>query len=309
MTRPRSGPRKAKPAKRDESRELSIRDLLREAVGRLEVAGVPEPRLEAEVLMRYVTGWDRARLFLVMRDPVTDPEMIQCFQDCVALRAEGCPTAYVTGEREFWSMNFEVDRRVLIPRPETEILVEVALDRTKEVLEGRDSAVFRAADVGTGSGCIACAFAKERPGWRITATDRSADALELAGSNAKRLGLEGRIEFIACDLLEEAAGPFDLIASNPPYVADGEALPREVADWEPHGALFAGPTGYEAIDRLLAAAPGRLADGGAMALEVGLGQSGRVLKSVLALGSWADAGVTRDFAGIERVVWARGWRK
>lgn len=284
----------------------------------LKEAGCESSRFEAELLLRYVTGLDRADLFTALDSPAP-AGLDEAYGEAVDLRAEGCPTAYITGEREFWSLPIIVSPQVLIPRPETEVAVEVALGLLGPAApEGAPVGTRRVLDVGTGSGCIACALVSERPELRVTATDRSADALLVAAENAFELDLEDRIDLVCCDLYQglapaDGGAVFELVVSNPPYVADGAALPREVADYEPAAALYAGPTGLEAYDAILAGLPRVLAAGGALVLEVGMGQAAEVLRRVeragaAAGGGWKDLGVTQDLAGIPRVVWAAGWR-
>jgi release factor glutamine methyltransferase len=221
---------------------------------------------------------------------------VRAFQDAVRRRSAGRePVAYITGTRGFRHLELAVDPRVLVPRPETELLVEVAV----ELLP----AGARVVDVGTGSGAIALALAQERPDLRIVATDVSADALAVARDNAARLGLAARVELVAGDLLAGVTA-VDAVLSNPPYVADGDraTLAPEITRHEPPGALFAGADGLDVIRRLVPAA----ARSGAalLAIELGQGQAAAVIELMDAAG-FAHAESRRDLAGIERVVVGR----
>jgi len=279
----------------------SLSDLIQEATQRLGSAGLQSARLEAEVLVAWLLGCSRAGLVARGREEVSQ-ELEGRVADLVRRRVDGAPLQYLTGAQEFWSLPFEVDARVLIPRPETELLVEEILDRTP-------GARPRIADIGTGSGCIAIAVAHERPGAMVLATDISADALRLARVNAGRLVPDRSIGWILGDLLEPIAprGELDVIASNPPYVSASEydELPRDVREHEPRGALYAGPTGLEVIERLVAGAADRLAPGGCLALEIGAGQWPRVQESLRADRRFFPPEVKHDFQDIPRVVTAR----
>ncbi len=273
---------------------VSVREALDSAVIAITAAGADTPRLDAEVLLAAVLGVPRTALFLEPGREVTGPA-VRAFQDAVRRRSVGRePVAYITGVRGFRYLELAVDARVLVPRPETELLVEIGLQ-----LLARGA---RVADVGTGSGAIALALASERPDLSIVATDVSADALAVARANAARLGIDG-VEFLAGDLLA-GAGPVDAVLSNPPYVADGDraTLAPEITRHEPPGALFAGADGLDVIRRLVpaaAAAGARL-----LAIELGEGQSAAVTALVREAG-FADVQARRDLAGIERVVVAR----
>ena len=273
---------------------VSVREALDSAVIAITATGADTPRLDAEVLLAAVLGVPRTALFLEPGREVTGPA-VRAFQDAVRRRSVGRePVAYITGVRGFRYLELAVDARVLVPRPETELLVEIGLQ-----LLARGA---RVADVGTGSGAIALALASERPDLSIVATDVSADALAVARANAARLGIDG-VEFLAGDLLA-GAGPVDAVLSNPPYVADGDraTLAPEITRHEPPGALFAGADGLDVIRRLVpaaAAAGARL-----LAIELGEGQSAAVTALVREAG-FADVQARRDLAGIERVVVAR----
>ena len=269
----------------------SVREALDSAVIAIAAAGSDTPRLDAEVLLADVLGVDRTALFTDPRREVAGPA-VRAFQDAVRRRSAGRePVAYITGRRGFRHLELAVDARVLVPRPETELLVEVGV----ELLANG----ARVADVGTGSGAVALALAQERPDLDVVATDLSADALAVARANAARLGLD-RIEFREGDLLAGIRA-VDAVLSNPPYVADGEraALAPEITRHEPPGALFAGDDGLDVIRRLVPAA----AAAGAvlLAIEVGEGQAAAVAELMRAAG-FRELVTRRDLAGIQRVV-------
>lgn len=273
----------------------SVGEALGAAVDGLTAAGVENPRLDAELLLGEAMGCERAAL-LAQPDAGVPPPAARAFGEMVRRRLRREPVAYIVGRKGFRNLELAVDRRVLIPRPETELLVEVALER----------APARLLDVGTGSGAIALAVADELPNCEVTATDTSPGALEVARANAERLGLAERVRFLPGSLPEE--GEFDLILANLPYVAetDWPLLQPEVTEWEPSEALLSGRDGLDAIraavvgcDRLLS----RMARQKTitLALEVGDGQATTVAKLL------NDAGFPRtqirhDLAGIERVV-------
>jgi release factor glutamine methyltransferase len=259
----------------------TVRDALDSALIALTAAGCDTPRLDAEVLLAAAIGVDRAAL-------IADPERgvePEPFREYVRRRAQREPVAYILGRKGFRRLELAVDPRVLIPRPETEHVVEAALTLAHGA---------RVVDVGTGSGAIALALADERPDLRVAGTESSPGALAVARANAQRLGLD--VELLEGDLLEPVEGPVDAVVSNPPYVRDGERLAPELA-YEPVEALFAGPEGLEAYRRLVPA----LAGVPFVALEVGAGQA----SEVAALLEGFEIELVRDLAGIERVVVGR----
>lgn len=261
------------------------------------------PRLDAEVLLAHVRGCPRIALYTAFDEPVADAERAR-FRELVKRRGEGEPVAYLVGTREFFSLPFQVTPAVLVPRPETEGLVVRVLDLCKA------AAAPRIADVGTGSGVIAVTLAKHLPAATFVATDTSAAALAVARANAQRHGVADRIEFVECDLLADprAAGPWDVIVSNPPYVRDDEfaALPRDVRDHEPRGALVAGPTGVEVVARLAAAAAGRLVAGGWLVVEIGPTVAAAAEAALAAVPGLTPGPTLKDLAGHARIVQARG---
>jgi len=269
----------------------SVRDALGGATDALAAARVETPRLDAELLLTEATGWDRAQLAAEPEAGVS-AAAARGFGEMVRRRLRREPVAYILGRKGFRSLELMVDRRVLIPRPETELLVELALElRPRRVL-----------DVGTGSGAIALAIADELPGCEVTATDTSPAALEVARANAERLGLTKRVKLVEA-MLPLAAEEFDLIVSNLPYVADWEwgDLEPEVTEWEPREALLAGPDG---LDVLRAAIPAAAGIAPVLGLEVGAGQAPAVAELLFEAG-FATVETRADLAGIPRVVVGR----
>jgi len=269
----------------------------------LTARGSDSPRLDAEVLLAFVRGCPRIALYTAFDVPVNDDERAR-FRGLVKRRGEGEPVAYLVGSREFFSLPFAVNSAVLIPRPETEGLVIRVLDLCQSA--GQPS---RIVDVGTGSGAIAVTLAKRLPKATFVATDISAAALAVARDNATRLGVVDRIEFVECDLLDApaAAGPWDVIASNPPYVREDEfaALPRDVRLHEPRTALVSGPTGVEVIGRLAAAAAKTLVPGGWLLVEVGPSTAAAAEQVIAAHAGLVSEPTLKDLAGLPRIVQAR----
>ena len=268
----------------------SVRDALDSAVIALTAAGCESPRLDAELLLGAAMGVDRAAL---VSDPARElePDAARRFQELAARRREREPVAYILGTKGFRSIELAVDARVLIPRPETEHLVEAVLDLAQGA---------RVCDVGTGSGAIALALKSERPDLDVVATDASADALAVARANAARLGLD--VEFRHGDLLAGVAGRLDAVVSNPPYVEDRAELAPDIVRFEPALALRAGPDGLDLIRRLLPAAGATAAR--TVALEIGAGQSDAVAGLIRESG-FPEVRTVADLAGIERVLVGR----
>jgi release factor glutamine methyltransferase len=308
---------------------IDVRTALKRGIGELRDANVPSYTLAAELLLLYVIGQDRAWLYAHPEETVPGLEAHR-FVSLILRRAEGEPTQYITGKQEFWGIEFEVTPDVLIPRPETEHVIEVALDRlaVREIRAGRKQTLngegLQIVDVGTGSGCIAVALAKELPGACIVATDISPAALAVARRNAAYHSFSEGIQFIESNLLDSLTGrtrhavpllgevstydasrsrPFDLIVSNPPYIGrkEKETLMREVRDHEPEVALYGGEEGYELYAELIAQASQSLKPGGLIVLELGHGTLPAV-QPLLDLPEWTNVGITKDLAGIDRVI-------
>jgi len=291
---------------------MDVRAALKQAMARLEAARVSSHALAAELLLMHALGRDRAWLYSHLEVPL-DVAAAENYFALVNRRTAGEPVQYLTGKQEFWGLEFEVTPAVLIPRPETEHVVEVALERlsARGVARGRP---LRIADVGTGSGCLAVALAREFPHAEIFATDISAAALEVAGRNAARHAVSKRIHFFQTDLLEALAFsqvvtshspmPFDLIVSNPPYIGcdDAASLPREVRDHEPERALFAGGAGLEIYTRLIEQAGPLLRSEGILIVELGYGSAERIREMFHVKQCWCDVSIACDLAGIPRVL-------
>lgn len=264
-------------------------------------ADVPSPRLNAELLMMFTLGCDRAYLFAHPEKPLKDEEDSR-YQDVVSERARGCPTQYITGHQEFWGLDLIVSPAVLIPRPETEHVVETALDLAQTHYP---DGAMKIIDVGTGSGCIALALAAELPQAEIHACDMSEEALEIARINATRLGLEKRVRFCHSDLLARYSdAEFDFVVSNPPYVGESEAdkVQKQVREFEPKIAVFSGWEGMDIYKRLVPQAHRALKSGGWFVTEIGYSIEEKV-KSCLA--SWSQIETKADLQGIPRVIAAR----
>jgi release factor glutamine methyltransferase len=288
---------------------VPLRDVLQSAIDSLTDAHVPSPRLNAELLLMFTLGCDRAYLYAHSERELTTDEQAR-YDQALGQRSRGVPTQYITGHQEFWGMDFIVTPAVLIPRPETEHVIETVL---KLVHSGRSGAgrapspanPIRIIDVGTGSGCIALALAKELPHAEIHATDISPDALEIAEANAARHQLASRIIFHDTDLLQGLESSFfDFVVSNPPYVGESEAdqVQLEVRKFEPRNAIFAGPTGLEVIENLIPAARAALRPGGWLMMEI----SGTIAEGVKSLlESWDCVQIKNDLQGIPRVAIAQ----
>lgn len=313
---------------------MDVRGALKTGIARLRDAGVPSYTLAAELLLLHVLGRDRTYLYSHPEATVAAHDE-EKFLALLTRRVAGEPTQHLTGRQEFWGLEFEVTPDVLIPRPETEHVIEVALDRlaVRELRAGRrnknDGTGLLIADIGTGSGCIAISLAKELPAARLLATDISASALVVAGRNAARHGVDNRIQFVEANLLDRTAVPdvsgellsdrvvgsepvfastigpqmFDLVVSNPPYVArkEVETLTVEVREHEPATALFGGEEGYELYASLIEQAASHLKPGGIMVLELGYNSLAAV-QPLLESAPWMNVGVTNDLTGIPRVI-------
>lgn len=283
---------------------VTLRNALASAVSRLAAANVPSPRMNAELLLMFTLECDRAYLHAHPERELTAGEQ-ERFEQALAQRAKGVPAQYITGHQEFWGMDFIVTPAVLIPRPETEHVIETVMQLEPAGGGARPTRTLRIVDAGTGSGCIALALAKELPQAEIHATDVSTVALEIARANAARHRLEGRVRFHENDLLEGLeGGAFDLVVSNPPYVGESEEdqVEMEVRKFEPREAVFAGPTGLEIVERLVPQARRALKPGGWLVMEI----SGTIADGVRRLlEDWDEVRITNDLQGIPRVASAR----
>jgi release factor glutamine methyltransferase len=312
---------------------MNIRNALREAMTRLESAAVPSHALAAELLLMHALNRDRTSLYTHPEDEIPAASL-EKFQALIAERASGTPTQYLTGKQEFWGLEFEVTPAVLIPRPETEHVIEVILDRLGPE---EKNASLQIGDIGTGSGCIAVALVHELPQAQIIATDISSAALEVAQRNAERHGVADRIQFIESNLFEllrnegtlstqrrenrpDAGSPdknagwqpalrnqtpqFDVIVSNPPYIplGAGPQLQREVRGHEPAIALFAGEDGLAIYAPLILEAAQFLKERGLLVLELGHNSLPGVMQILERSGAWTEIRVTKDLAGIPRVI-------
>jgi release factor glutamine methyltransferase len=276
----------------------SVRRVLAWAADDLKKRGNDTGRLDVELLLGRVLGLDRIGLIMHSEKPLAPAELGQ-FRELFKRRRAGEPVAYLLGEREFFGLSFSVDRRVLIPRPDSERLVEVALERTRA-----RSMHGSALDLCTGSGCIAIAFARQRPTWNVTASDISRDALQVAEHNALRTGAIRNLGFAQGNLLEPFREcRFDLITGNPPYIAapELESLPVDVRDFEPRLALDGGPDGLDLVRSIVMKAPEHLTTGGLLALEIGADQ-GPATEALLRDRGFVDVQIARDLGGRDRVV-------
>jgi release factor glutamine methyltransferase len=278
----------------------TVRDALSAAVDALDAAGCETARLDAELLLAQATGWDRARIAAETQDRLPVGASRE-FGEMVRRRVRREPVAYILGRKGFRHIELLVDRRVLIPRPETELLVELSLELAP-------SAVL---DVGTGSGAIALAVADELEAARVTAIDTSFDAVRVAQTNSERLGLTDRVEVVlrgpsSFKGAEPDGRPFDLLVANLPYVSDDEweDLAPEIREYEPRNALVAGPTGLEAIEALAEELLGLAPRPAVVALEIGAGQAEAVAKQIRAAG-YEEVEIRSDLAGHDRVVIGR----
>jgi release factor glutamine methyltransferase len=277
----------------------TIRRVLTWAADDLKKRGSASPRLDAELLLARILRLDRVGLVIDAERPLARQELAR-YRELHQRRRAGEPVAYLLGAREFYARPFLVDRRVLVPRPETEHLVEVALARTRHL-----SLSARALDLCTGSGCVAVSLGRERPTSRVLAADISPDALAVAAENVLRLGAYN-VGLVHSDLfaaLRPGRDRFDLITANPPYIADGEipSLPVDVRAYEPRIALAAGADGLDVLRRIVAEAPLFLAAGGVLAVEIGADQ-GEAVRGLFADAGLREIALQRDYAGLDRVV-------
>jgi release factor glutamine methyltransferase len=281
---------------------MIVRDILNESTKTLEAADIPSARLDAEVLLSFCLGCDRLEFY---KNPVMtiSETQLTAFRNLIARRLQWEPVAYITGNKEFWSFTLEVNSSVLIPRPDTEIIVEEALN----IYRNFTSLPVRILDIGTGSGAIALALAREITGAKVVATDISIAALNLAQKNAATLGLKEKIDFRQGNLFEPVDGLFDIIVSNPPYIAakEYEELPVSVKAFEPREALFAGESGLEFYEKLIYQADGYLQKNGWLLLEIGAKQEAGIRGIIEGSGFYDRIEMRKDYAGLPRVIKAR----
>ena len=283
---------------------MQLKPTLAAAIARLTAEQVPSPRMNAELLLMFTLDCDRAYLYAHPERELTTDECAR-YDAALAKRARGVPAQYITGHQEFWGMDLIVTPAVLIPRPETEHVIETVVELARVGRAPSPASPLRIADIGTGSGCIALALAKELPQAEIHATDISQAALQVARANAARHQLESRIRFRETDLLAGFENNFfDFIISNPPYVGESEEdqVQLEVRKFEPRNAVFAGPTGVEVIARLIPQARAALKPGGWLVMEI----SGTISEKVeRLLKDWSEVRIRPDLQSIPRVVEAR----
>lgn len=280
---------------------MTLRQKIGAAQARLVAAGIQEGEAgrDAVLLARHVLDWDRATLYANYHDPATD-DFIARFDPIIERRARREPVAYIRGVQEFWTRDFVVNRSVLIPRPETELIIEEFLNRLPADAPSRP---HRVADIGTGSGCIAVTVAAERPQCEVIATDISEAALSVAHLNAGRFDVSNRIAFRESAYLIGAEGPFDFILSNPPYVTEREYqnLAPEVREYEPASALVAGEDGFRDIQQIVDLGTAFLAPGGTMLIEIGYDQADAVVELLDSFPALRLVGVSNDLQCIPRV--------
>jgi release factor glutamine methyltransferase len=281
---------------------MTVREVLNEATRNFEGEGIPSARLDAEVLLSFFLGQDRLEFLKNPEMSISKPQMVS-FKKIVARRLQWEPVAYITGRKEFWSLPLEVNSAVLIPRPDTEILVEETLSICRKI----DYPEMKIIDIGTGSGAIAIALAKEMPQAQVVATDISVAVLRVARKNALNLGLENQIAFRRSDLFDSVDDFFDIIVCNPPYISAGEyeKLPAGVKAFEPREALLAGESGTEFYEKLVYQAGTYFKKNGWLLLEIGATQEKSVRKIIEDSGIYDNISMRRDYACLPRVIRAR----
>jgi release factor glutamine methyltransferase len=288
-------------AAREFLKMTDIRTILHRTTRDLTAGGSPSPRLDAEVLLMRFLRMARVQLCMQPERELSEEEAAG-FARWVERRSLGEPVAYILGDKEFWSLRFEVNREVLIPRPETECLIEEVLRFYRPPGEG-----LRVLDIGTGSGAIGVVLARELPAARVVATDISPGALAVARRNALSHGVAGRMEFFQGDLFAAVSGDLDIICSNPPYIPEGvyDLLPAGIRNFEPPGALIAGPDGVAFHRKIIREGAHRLKAGGRIFLEIGEGQRDRVAALFREEGGYGDIDCRKDYGGVDRVASAR----
>ena len=283
---------------------MRVRYALRQAREKLRESGVEDAGFEAEYLLRSSLVCTREFLLMTLDSDFSSSDQLR-FDSIIGRRAAGEPSAYITGHREYYGLDFKVDPRALIPRPETELLVELALEFAAKRTSRVES--LNIADVGVGCGAIAIALAVNLSGARVVATDISPAALKLASENVSRHRVKDRITLLEGDLLQPVSGPIDILVSNPPYIPSSQVdiLPREIRDHEPRVALDGGENGMVLIERLICQAKEKLGPGGAMFVEIGWDLGERALARSLELWPESEVSITPDLAGLDRVLTLR----
>jgi release factor glutamine methyltransferase len=284
----------------------TILDLLNWATAHFKTHSIDQPRPDAEILLSHTLGMARVDLYVQYDRPMELGEL-KAFKGLIQRRLQREPVAYIVGEKGFWSLDLQVSRDVLIPRPETEILVEAALSIIPSYVLGKP---LRILDLGTGSGAIALALASERPGHRFYGVDRSQRALHVALNNARKYGMDGSIALFQgswFDAVRDGGSCFDVIVSNPPYIPtdDLETLPPEISQYEPRQALDGGPEGLDAIRLIIDKAATYTSPGGWLLLEIGCEQGAAVESLMSDTTQYVDVTVVKDYRGLDRVVRAR----
>jgi release factor glutamine methyltransferase len=281
---------------------MMIREALNQAAQELERQGMPSARLDAEILLSHFLETDRAGLY---RTPerLLRSDQLGGFRQWITRRRQGEPVAYILNRKEFWALLLEVNDKVLVPRPDTEALVEEVL----ACCSSREDQGLRILEIGTGSGAIAVALATELKSAWIVATDISGDALSVAARNADRHGVQGKIAFVLGDTFAPLSGSFDIILSNPPYIPDSEfgRLPREIRQYEPPVALIGGREGTDLHRRLIEQGASHLRKGGFLVMEIGAGQRPCIEGMLRSSPDYEAVGFRKDYGGLDRVVRAR----
>jgi len=281
---------------------MNVKNALKKAERLLRESGSPSPRLDGEVLLGWCLSAGRISLYAHPERLLTEDEH-ERFNHALARRSAGEPVAYIVGTKEFWSLSLDVSKDVLIPRPDTEAVVE----ETLELMNRFSSSGGNVLEIGTGSGAISIALAREAPGRIIVATDTSEKALAVAVNNARKHGVENRIFFICGDLFGPLRKKFDIVCANPPYIAEDawRSLPRGVRDFEPREALVAGPDGTEFHGQLIDKAQSLLTGGGWLVMEIGDGQRRNVEELFFGSGAYDSVRSRRDMTGKDRVMAGR----
>ena len=283
---------------------MRVRAALRQAREKLQASVVEDPGFESEYLLRHTLGYTREGLLIALDSDISSSDHLR-FASIIDRRAAGEPSAYITGHKEFYGLDFKVDSRALVPRPETELLVDLALEfAARHTSRGED---LNTTEVGVGCGAISIALAVHLPGARVVATDISPAALKLANENVSRHRVDDRVTLLEGDLLQPVSGPIDILVSNPPYIpsAQLDALPREIRDHEPRIALDGGPDGMAAIEQLIIQARDKLSPGGAMFVEIGWDLGKLALACSLELWPESEVSISPDLAGLDRVLTLR----